>query len=290
MSTVSAPPKERFRLGMLIYDTRYRALTIQVAALFGFMLFFAWLIDNTITNLEILGKPVDFSFLFQPSGYDINQSFIEYSSQSTHLRAAVIGLMNTLLIAALGCTTATIIGVLVGVLRLSRNWLVARLMTAYVEWFRNVPVLLWIVFTMAVLIDTLPRPVAFRKGEASMLFDAVAITNRGVYIPEPLFSNSLGDIPVAGGVFYISGDLIALLVVLFAGIWAAHRVRLWADRVQEETGDRPVTWHYRTALIVLPPVIVLWWLGFHLGYPELKGFNFKGGIHLRNSLIALWLA
>jgi general L-amino acid transport system permease protein len=123
-----------------------------------------------------------------------------------------------------------------------------------------------------------------------VLFDSVAITNRGVYVPEPLFSRGLGDMPVFGGAFEISLDLIAILIVLGAGIWGSMRVKRWADAKQESTGDRPTTWHMRLGLTVIPTLIVLIILGFHLGYPELKGFNFKGGTHLRNSLIALWLA
>lgn len=277
---------------MLLYDTRYRAMTIQVVAIMCFMLLVSWLISNTVQNLNALGKGVSFGFLGQPASYDINQRLIEYTSRSTHLRASVVGLLNTLLLAVMGCALATVIGVFVGVLRLSRNWIVARLMTVYIEGFRNVPVLLWIVFTMAVLIDTLPKTSDFRgeNATASMfLGDTVALTNRGLYIPEPLFMNGLGDLPVLG-LFEISLDLIAFLLVLGAGIWAAARVKRRADRLQEETGARPATWHWRILLIVGPVAALLYVLGFTLGIPELKGFNFRGGIYMRNSLIALWLA
>ena len=286
------PPARSFRLEMLLYDTRYRSLTIQVVALAGLMLLFAWLVSNTITNLAVLGKPVSFSFLGQPSSYDINQTLIEYSSRSSHLRASMIGLMNTVLVAVMGCVLATILGVFIGILRISRNWIVARLMTIYIEGFRNVPVLLWIVFFMAVIIETLPAPRAFRGDDAtaSMLFgDSVAITNRGVFIPEPLFSNSLGDIPVFGA-FFISIDLLVITLVTIGGIYAARRVGRWAAKEQQVKGERPTTWHMQTLLVAGPPALVLWFLGFHLGFPELKGFNFAGGIHMRNSLIALWLA
>ncbi len=291
MAVSSDPPRESFRLGMLLYDTRYRAITIQVVALMGFMLLVAWLIDNTLNNLAILGKPLGFGFLANPSGYDINQSLIAYNSQNSHLRAAAIGLMNTLVVAAIGCFLATLLGVIIGVLRLSKNWIVARLMSIWIEGFRNVPVLLWIVFIMAVLIQTLPEPRAFRSGDAAMLFsESVAITNRGVYIPEPLFAHGLGDIPVAGGLFYISADLIAFLVALIGGVLLAGWLKRRADRIQEATGDRPATWHLRLASVIVPPALVLFALGFHLGYPELRGFNFQGGVHLRNSLIALTVA
>ncbi|MGR3760694.1 amino acid ABC transporter permease [Roseobacteraceae bacterium NS-SX3] len=296
MSTLTDPPKEQFRLSMLLYDTRYRSGTIQVIAMFGFMLLAAWLISNTAQNLAALGKPIDFGFFSEPASYDINQRLLEYTSRDSHLRAALMGLLNTLVVAVLGCITATILGVIIGVLRLSSNWLVGRLMTVYVELFRNVPVLLWIVFVMAILIETLPSPRAFRgeNPEATMsLFDTVAVTNRGVYVPEPLFSRSLGDVHFFGASsmrFDVSLDLVAFLVVLGLSLWAAHRVTLRANRIQEKTGDRPVTWHVRTALIVLPTLALMIALGFHLGYPELRGFNFQDGIHLRNSLIALWLA
>ncbi|MHC9234657.1 amino acid ABC transporter permease [Pseudooceanicola sp. 502str34] len=292
MTTLTDPPSESFRLSMLIYDTRYRAITFQIIALICFLLFFGWLISNTAQNLADLGKEPSFGFLMEPAGYDINQRLIDYNNQDSHLRAAFVGLLNTLLVAFLGCVTATVVGVIVGVLRLSNNWLISRLMAVYVEMFRNVPVLMWIVLCMAILIESLPAPRAFRgdDAEASMkLFDTVAITNRGVYIPEPLFSRSLGDIPV-GNLFNISIDLIAILIVLAIGFYVSHRIKLKADATQEATGVRPRTWYMRLGVILVPLAALLVILGFHLGYPELSGFNFSGGTHLRNSLIALWLA
>ncbi len=110
MTSLADPPKESFRLGMLIYDTRYRSMTIQVAALIGFLILTGWLISNTMHNLATLGKPIDFGFLTGPAGYDINQRLLDYTSQSTHMRAAFLGLLNTLLIAVLGCVTATVVG------------------------------------------------------------------------------------------------------------------------------------------------------------------------------------
>ncbi|MEP2533576.1 ABC transporter permease subunit [Shimia sp.] len=289
MTTLTDPPRESFRPSMLIYDTRYRSMTIQIVALIGFLLLIGWLISNTAQNLATLGKEPNFGFLGEPAGYDINQRLLDYNSQDTHLRASFIGLLNTLLVAFMGCVTATILGVVIGVLRLSKNWLIAKLMTVYVEFFRNVPVLLWIVFTMAVLIETLPSPRAFKGVETG----SVVFTNRGVYVPEPLFSNSLGDIHLFGASslrFDVSLDLIAILVLLAASIFAIRKVNARAQGIQEATGDRPKTWYVNLAILFVPMIILLVVLGFHLGYPELKGFNFKGGTYMRNSLIALWLA
>ena len=291
MANAAAPPKDSFRLSMLVYDTRYRSITIQIVALFLFMGAAAWLVDNTIQNLRTLGKDFSFAFLGNRAGYDINQRLVDYTNDSTHGRALLIGLLNTLLLAAISCVTATIVGVLAGVARLSKNWIVARLMTVYVETFRNIPLLLWIVVFFAVMTESMPAPSAFRGEDpaASMvLFDSVAVTNRGVYVPEPLFSRSLGDIDL--GLFLVSLDLLAVIAALLIGYHANRAILARATRVQEATGLRPTTW-WQSALALFGPILaVLVALGFHLGYPELKGFNFTGGVHLRNSLIALWAA
>jgi len=279
MTAITDPPKDGFRLSMLIYDTRYRSLTIQVVALMIFMLGVAWLVNNAATNLAALGKPLSFKFLGEPAGYDINQRLIEYTSQSTHGRAAIVGLLNTLTIAVMGCILATIVGVFVGVLRLSHNWIISRIMAFYVEGFRNVPVLLWIVLFMAVFIETLPPPRDFRGADASasmQLGDAVAFTNRGFYIPKPIFE---------------SGSSIVVIVFLLSlvGIFVFGR---WAHKRQDATGEILPTGWIKLGIFILPATIIFFIMGqpITLQYPELKGFNFTGGLHMRNSLIALWLA
>jgi len=259
-------------------------MTIQVIALIGFLLAFGWLINNTLVNLANLGKEPSFGFLSQPAGYDINQMLIEYNNQMSHFRAAIVGVLNTLLVAFLGCITATILGVIIGVLRLSNNWIVSRIMSVYVEMFRNVPVLLWIVLIMAILIETLPAPRAFRgdEPEATMkLFDSMAFTNRGFYIPGVQFDTVLGS---AGT------NWLIIIAVLIASIIGVRTVRKRATRVQEATGDRPTTWYVQLGILFIPFAILMVIFGAHFVYPELKGFNFRGGIYMRNSLIALWLA
>ena len=284
------PPKETFHLSMLLYDQRYRAITIQIIVLMSFLLGFFWLANNAATNLAALGKPIRFDFLDDTASYDINQRLIEYSSTDSHGRATLVGLLNTLLVAFMGCVTATLIGVVGGVLRLSNNWLVSRLMTLYVEIFRNIPVLLWILVCMFTFTALAPQPREFRgdNPEATMkLWDSVAITNRGIYVPEPLFSRPLGDIDI--GIFKISIELIVLLAVLFGGIMFARWNTGRADKVQADTGERPSTFWLNAGAIVVPPIIILIALGFFVGKPELSGFNFKGGINMNASLIALWL-
>ncbi|MCA0204570.1 MAG: ABC transporter permease subunit [Proteobacteria bacterium] len=291
MAMDSGAQQPAFRLSMLLYDSRYRSMTIQVFALFVLMFGAAWLVYNTKTNLEALGKPFGFDFLFNTAGYDIAQRPIEYSSQSTHLRATVVGLLNTLILAVMACITATVLGVAAGVLRLSNNWIVARLMTVYIETFRNVPVLIWIIVVSAVMSESMPAPSAFRGENATssmLLFDSVAVTNRGVYVPAPLFSLDLGA--VLGMPNLGTGlNWLVILGVLVASFWLNKRLLAHATAVQNATGIRPKTW-WKSLLIFLAPLAALLVIfGFHAEYPELRGFNFQGGIQMRNSLIAMWI-
>src|SRR5690606_17183352 len=130
------------------------------------------------------------------AGYDIPSPLIEYTNDSTHARAWLVRLLNTLLVAAMGCVTATVLGVFVGVLRLSRNWLVSRLMTVYVEMFRNVPLLLWILLIYTTLIEATPAPNYYRPAEGGTAVYTFAITNRYTAVPDLLFSRSLGEIDI----------------------------------------------------------------------------------------------
>lgn len=277
MSMVEVPT-ERFRLSMLLYDTRYRSLTIQVFALIAFMLAAAWLVNNTVQNLAALGKTFDFGFLGARAGYDINQHLISYTNDDTHARAAVVGILNTFLVAILGCALATILGILIGILRLSPNWIVSKLAAAYVDIFRNVPVLLWILAFMAVMTDMTPPPSAFRgeNPEAHMIFGAVAITNRGFYIPWPVFE--------PGSRIVIATFILSLIAITVFGRWARGR--------QEATGEILPTFRVKLALFFLPVILVDLLMGHPISFdvPELQRFNFQGGGFIDKSLIALWLA
>lgn len=290
MTTMTDAPKQGFRLSMLIYDTRYRSLTIQVIVLMLFMAGAAWLVDNTYRNLQTLGKDFSFRFLWNRSGYDINQMLVAYNNDMTHGRAMLIGLLNTLLVSFMSCVTATVLGIFIGVLRLSPNWIVARLMTVYVEVFRNIPVLLWILVAYAVFTDAMPAPNAYRgdpPAATMSLFDTVAFTNRYTAVPDPVFSRSLGNIDL--GIFLVSLDLLAIIAVVVGSVWVNRQLLHHATRVQEATGDRPSTWWKSLLILVAPVLALLIALGFHLNYPELKGFNFVNGINVSNSLMALWL-
>ncbi len=284
-SMTDSPPRESFRLSQLIYDTRYRSLTIQVITMGLVCIGIYWLVANLLTNLATLGLQPNFGFFESRAGYDIAASFgtwlVGYTNAGTHFDAALVGLYNTLLVAFMGIILATILGVFAGVLRLSRNWLVSRLMAVYVEAFRNVPLLLWILLIYAVFSEATPRPGDFRPGEdgtaaASLLWGSFAMTNRGLYMPAPIWG--------AG-----SGVLVAIFV---ASIIAAILYRRYAKKLLFDTGRLlPMVWPM--FVIALVPVILAFFVigrPITLSYPELAGFNFRGGIQIGNPLMALWLA
>ena len=277
MSVIEAPGQP-FRLSQLIYDTRYRSMTIQVVTLVLVCIGIWWLLSNLLANLSNLGLEPNFSFLSSRAGYDIAQSLIPYNNGMSHGRAAVVGILNTILVAAMGCVTATILGVLAGVLRLSKNWVVSKLMAVYVEAFRNVPLLLWIVLIYAVMTESMPQPREFREGgsAAMLLFDSVAITNRGIYMPGPVWGPN-------------AGILIGIFLVSIVG---AFYYRRYAKKLLFDTGRLlPMVWP-AILIAIVPSVLFYFLLGrpVSLSYPELGGFNFSGGIQISNPLVALWVA
>jgi general L-amino acid transport system permease protein len=278
MSTLTDPSAESFRLSMLVNDTRYRSYTFQFIALLCIIALFSYLGVNLVQNLRQAGLNISFDFLGNPSGYDINQRPIEYNSQSAHFRAAMVGILNTLIVAFLACISATVIGVFAGVARLSPNWLLRKLMSFYVEAFRNVPVLIWILIIFSIMTAALPAPNAFR-GEnptASMLWDAFAFTNRGVYAPKPI---------------WLDGSWIVVATFLLSVV-GAIAYRRYATKLLYATGRLlPMGWP-TLAIIILPALIMYYLTGrpIELEYPALKGFNFQGGVNMLGSLIALWFA
>ena len=200
-------------------------------------------------------------------------------------------LCSILLVAILGCVSATVVGVTVGVLRLSSNWLISRLMTVYVEVFRNIPLLLWILVILAIFTEVLPPPNAYR-GEnpaASMiLFDTIAPTNRYTAIPSLAMTNPPGVIPL--GREGVSWAVVAFALAIAAALIGRHFLNARAQRIQDATGQRPTTWWINLAMLVAPVLALIWYYGLHLVRPELKGFNFVGGLTLDNAFVVLWLA
>ena len=263
-------PGRRFNPAAWIYDPKVRAIVFQVALIVGVIAFVAWIAGNTIENLRRANIASGFGFFSARAGFDISQSLIEYSAEATYGRAFLVGLLNTLLVAALGIVLASIIGFILGIARLSKNWIVGRIATVYVEVFRNIPVLLQLLFWYKAVLSILPGP---RQGIA--LPGGGNLSNRGLILPQPVFEPGFG----------------ATFIAIVAAIVAAVVLANWAYRRRMATGQPFPTIRANIAIVVGLPLLVFLVTGAPLGvdYPELKGFNFTGGLHIQPEFLALLL-
>lgn len=252
-------------------DPSKRALVFQLLLLSAVAIALWFIISNTLANLETRGITTGFGFLDDPAGFAIAQSLIPYSEVDSYGRTFVVGLLNTLLVSFLGIIGATILGFIIGVARLSPNWLIARLASAYVELFRNIPLLLQMFFWYFAVLRTLPGPRnSFNIGDSAFL------NVRGLYLPDPLPGT---------GFYWV---VIALLIA----IGVSFGLIRFNKRRQEATGKRfPAGW-ITLALILVLPALTFLLLGAPLewNYPELRGFNFRGGINVIPEFMALWLS
>ena len=237
----------------------------------------AWyLIGNTLYNLEQRQIQVGFDFLGKEAGFPISESRIAYGAADSYARAFLAGLLNTLWVAFFGVILATVLGVVVGIARLSRNWLVARLASGYVEVLRNVPLLLQLFAWYTLFTEMLPSVrQAIRYGESVAGGDLIAISQRGFRFAWPVYA--------PGWLYAGIGLLLAVAIVLI--------LRRLADQHQARTGQRwPVGWYSVAALLGLP--LVGWLVGgapTALEYPVLRGFNFDGGLVVSPEFAALLL-
>ncbi|QGM21861.1 ABC transporter permease subunit [Spiribacter sp. 2438] len=252
-------------------DPRVRSVFFQIVAVLAVAWFGYTLFQNTITNMESRGIRTGFDFLDRTAGFGIIMSLIEYDESMTYGRTFVVGLANTLLVSGLGILFATVVGFIVGIARLSTNWLVAKVALAYIEIFRNVPLLLQIFFWYFAVLGALPAP-----RQAINLGDLVFMSNRGIMIPAPVFEPGSGLMGFA--------LILALVFIFFLARWARRR--------QAATGQIfPVL---PIALVLIPglPLLAYWLMGSPVSWsiPELGGFRFRGGITAIPELGALLLA
>ncbi len=252
-------------------NPRLRALLFQalvLAAVGGFAVF---ILGNTLDNLERRGITSGFDFLSSTAGFGIIQSLIHYSEESSYGRAFLVGLLNTLLVAGLGIVLATLLGFVIGVARLSRNWLVSHLAAAYIEVFRNIPLLLQIFFWYFAVLQALPSP-----RQSLVLGDMVFLNIRGLYLPEPVPEQAFWWIPAS----------------VLIGITATIVLVRWARRRRDNTGQAFHTVYAALGLLLIPTLLASVVTGFPLTWelPVLKGFNFRGGLVLIPEFIALLMA
>ena len=252
-----------------IFDEKSRSLLIQTLVIGLFALFIYLIAQQTAYNLEKRGISSGFDFLKLSAGYDISIRLIPFTSEDTHLRAYFVGLLNTLMIAVCGCFLATIIGFLVGVIRLSSNWLFRNIAYVYVEFTRNVPVLLQIILYYSILLH-LPK-----IKQAIEIFDGFFLTNRGIFSPSPIFKEGFNIV------------LWSFLIAIIASVF----IKKILKKKQEQTGKQFPIFLINSALIIFTPILFYYIMGMPLEFdtPVLKGFNFKGGMVIRPEFIGMLL-
>lgn len=255
----------------LLYNPQLRQFIYQALTLIfiAWVIYYAW--SNAAQNLAKANMTAGFGFLNGRAGFDIAQTPIAYSSDSTYSRALFIGLINTLIVAACGIVTATILGLLIGMGRLSNNWLISRLSTVYVEIFRNIPPLLVIFFWYKGVLALLPD-----VKKALSLPLSIYVSNRGVYMPAPVFSDGIG----------------VVLIALAIGIVGAIIYARWASNKQMATGVRSPVLVVNLALIIGLPAVAMVATGFPVTFdvPVLGKFNMNGGTVVGPEFFSLYMA
>jgi general L-amino acid transport system permease protein len=257
------PPRTAFYNDPVIRGVIYQ---IIVAALVLGLVW--WIIQNAAINLAAQNKTTGFDFLWNTSGFAISFSLFPFDRTSFYWEAFLVGLTNTLLVAAIGIFFATILGFTLGIARLSSNWIIARLATIYIETIRNIPLLLQLFFWYFAVLKAMPAV----RDSIALPLDSF-INQRGIYIPQPLPDDSF----------------VWVYVALLAGIGAAAAIRIWAKRRLEATGKRfPV---FLASVAVIGALVAGTWLiaGANVAFdpPVLNRFNFAGGLHLPPEFVAL---
>ena len=252
-------------------DPKVRSIFFQAVLLIAVVLAGMYIFGNTADNLERQGIATGFGFMGTTAGFGIITHLIDYSEASSYGRAFAVGLINTLLMAFCGIVAATILGIIIGIARLSKNWLVAKMAAVYIETFRNIPLLLQIFFWYFAVLRALPSP------KQSINFaDGVFINNRGIYSPSAIYEDGFSLVIIA-------------LVLAIIGVVVMAR---WAHKRQDQTGQQFHTVYASAGLLVGLPLLAMIVTGFPLSWeiPALKGFNFVGGTVIIPEFVALWLA
>ena len=250
-------------------DPKVRSVAYQLAlcAVVAFLVYGA--ASNAIENLARAKIASGFGFWNNTAGFDISQTLIEYSARgSTYGRAFWVGLLNTLLVAGVGIFFATILGFVIGISRLSSNWLLAKVAGGYVETIRNLPLLLQLLFWYNAVLKALPD-----IRESIAINGGIFLNNRGLFLPQPIFKNGFG----------------AVEITLLAGIVGAVAFYIWARKRQERTGQQaPVFW-VALVLVMGLPFAVFIFAGFPLGFefPQAGRFNITGGVEILPEFAAL---
>ncbi|MCJ2376636.1 amino acid ABC transporter permease [Vibrio sp. ZSDZ34] len=255
----------------ILYNPTFRSVVFQLIAVLALLAFFYTIVNNALTNLSSRGIATGFDFLSQEAGFGIGLSLVEYDETHTYGKTFIVGLLNTALVSVLGIVFATVLGFVMGIARLSSNWLVSRFAAVYIEIFRNIPLLLQIFFWYFAVLQALPSP-----RQSISIGEAVFLNVRGLFFPAPVLNE--------GGSFVVGALILGIIATIVISIWAKNKQRL--------TGQQTPVFRIGLGLIVVLPMVVYLVLGMPISaeYPVLKGFNFKGGISIIPELAALTLA
>ena len=262
------PPRQRLRISF--DDERFTGLLWQVLVVAIAVAAVGWLWSNAVHNLSVRRISTGFAFLGREAGMPIADSWLAYSPKDPYLRAFIVGLVNTLRVAVIGVVLATVLGTFVGIARLSSNWLLSRAAAIYVEVLRDLPVLMQLLFWY-VLMQGLPAArAAFRP------IEGVYLSNRGLMLPALPFE--------AGNLWVMATAALGLIASYAIGRWMVARQLL--------DGRPRRVWPWTLALVVVLPALLSWLLGvsWTLIKPELRGFNFVGGVSLAPEYFALLIA
>jgi general L-amino acid transport system permease protein len=252
-------------------NPKYRAMIYQALLIFGLGYFFYAIVSNTLANLQATGVKSGFGFLSNAAGYDVLMTLIPFESTDTYLRVFIVGFLNTLLVSFLGIVFATMLGFLIGVMYFSKNWLIKKLSIVYVETFRNIPLLLQILFWYSAVLATLPG-----ARESLSIGQAVFLNVRGLFIP--------GLIGQGGSTF--------VYIVLGLAVVGIFVLRSWAKKRQDTSGQQFPVFNASVAMLIGLPFLAALVTGFPfiIEYPVFKGFGFNGGISVIPELMALTIA
>src|SRR5215471_14253734 len=271
-AVIQTAPKVRPRkqLQLSLHDERVKGWIWQLLVVGIAVAVVAWLWSNAVHNLSVRRIATGFAFLSREAGMPITDTWLPYSPKDTYLWAFTVGLVNTLRVAAIGIVLATVLGTAIGIARLSSNWLLSRLAAVYVETLRDIPLLLQLLFWY-VLMQGLPGARTAWKP-----VEGVFLSNRGLVLP---------SIPIGEGHFWVLGTALLGLIAFYA-----LRKHLFARQLQDGIPRR--AWPYALILIIALPALVSWWLGvpWTVTMPELRGFNFVGGLTLTPEYFALLIA
>ena len=267
MQTKVSAPKPRLSLS----DPRVRAWLFQIITVV-LVVFMGWyLFNNTQTNLQHRGITSGFDVLERSAGFGIAQHLIDYTESDSYARVFVIGLLNTLLVSVIGVVLATILGFIIGIARLSPNWMINKLATVYVEVFRNIPPLLQILFWYFAVFLTMPLP-----RNSHHFADMFYMSSRGLNMPAAIGTEAFWP--------FVASVVLAVIAV----VWMVR----WANQRFENTGVPFHKFWVGLALLLVIPGLCVLMVGtpVHWEMPQLKGFNFVGGWVLIPELLALTIA